>query len=538
MSRTCRYLGVIALCAVALSACGGGKPASTALRVGWSAEPDTMNPITSYSSQAMEIYQLVYDKLIGYDLDLKARPELAREFSYSDGGKVLTFRLRDNAKWHDGEKVTADDVVFTFSAVKEKELGEYAQWLTHMTSIKALDAATVELRFDLPQAFNPALAIPILPKHIWGSMSADEIQKFHNDKAVGSGPFRLVEWKNGTSITLERNPDFWGDAPKMKTITYVLFSNEDIMAQALRSGDIDVVTEMPPTIWDGMKTAKNVRVVSLPSYSFHHVGFNVSADPASKGNALLRDKTIRQALAWALDRRQLVELALAGHGQPGDTIVPVGLRDWHLSIPAAQRMEANPQKARDLLEKAGYIDRNGDGVRESPTGAPLKFRMIATQTVTVDVRAAQLFKDAAEKIGVRVDVQALDENTLGNTVYNKAPDWDLFVWGWDSNVPDPTYMLSVPLTGQIGANNDVFYSNKSYDDLFSRQSTAMDVKARKAIVDEMQKMFYDDAAYIVMWYQDKLQGYRTDTWKGWKEIPGGLIYNFTRGNYLSIVPAR
>ncbi|MCL4561381.1 MAG: peptide ABC transporter substrate-binding protein [Chloroflexi bacterium] len=509
------------------------------LRVGWASEPDTMNPLTTYSTEAQEIIQLIYDKLLDYDSSFKTTPTLAKEFSYSPDGLSITFKLRDNVKWHDGQPFTADDVVFTYKLIKDNELGQYAQWLVDLTSATSPDAGTVVLTFAKPQAFNPGLVIPILPKHIWSSMSATDIETFANDQPVGTGPFRFVDWKKGTELTLERNSDFWGSQPAASKIIYILYGNEDVMAQALKGGDIDIITEVPPTIWDGLVDTPDVKAAALPSFSFHHIGFNVSAEPTSLGNPLLKDKVIRQALSYALDRNQLVQVALAGHGKPGDTIIPIGITDWHLAIPADQAMDAKPDKAKEILDAAGYTDTNGDGVRESKDGKPLQFRLIAIETTSVDVRAAQLFRDAAEKVGIKLDLQTLDENTLGNTVYNTdAPDWDIFVWGWDSGVMDPNYMLGVPLCSQIGGNNDVFYCNNEYDGLYDQQSTTLDVAARKQIVDQMQKMFYDDAAYLVMWFQDKLQAYRTDTWQGWKEIPGGLVYNLTRDNYLNITPAK
>jgi len=538
MIRRFRIASLIMILAFIISACGGSRPAAEPiLRVGWASEPDTMNPLTTYSTEANEIISLVYDKLLVYDLDLKTQPGLAKEYNYSEDGKTLTFKLRDNVKWHDGKPLTADDVVYTYQLIKDSELSEYAQYLLQMTSIEAPDPATVTLTFDIPQAYNPGLSIPILPKHIWETMSVEDIEKFNNEKPIGSGPFKLAEWQSGSNIVLERNPDFWGEAPKASKITFVLYGNEDVMAQALKSGDIDIVTEVPPTIWDGIKSAENIKAVSLPSYSFHHLGFNVSNDEISKGNPILRDRVVRQALSYALDRNQLVELALAGHGRPGDSIIPIGIQDWYLPIPAEKQMTANPEKAAQMLDEAGYKDNDGDGVRENDRGEPLEFRLIAIQTTSVDVRAAQLFKDAAEKVGVKLDLQTLDENTLGNTVYNvDEQDWDIFVWGWDSSIPDPNYMLGVPLCSQIGGNNDVFYCNETYDELYDQQAQLIDVKARKEIVDQMQTMFYEDAAYIVMWYQDKLQAYNTSPWQGWKEIPGGLIYNVTRENYMKVAP--
>jgi peptide/nickel transport system substrate-binding protein len=513
-------------------------PSQQPLRVGWQSEPDTMNPLTTYSTEAQEVLQLVYDKLLNYDLNLKPEPELATDYSYAADGLSITFKLRTGVSWHDGTPFTSADVKYTYDTIHDNELGQYAQWLTHLTAVETPDDATVVLKFDKPQAFNPALVIPILPKHIWSSMTAKEIETFTNDKPVGTGPFTFVEWKKGASVTIARNASFWGPPPGPASVTWVLYGNGDVMAQALRNGEVDILPEVPPTVYDGLTGVDGVTSVALPSFSFHHIGFNVSTNAKSGGNPLLREKVVRQALSLALDRDQLVQIALAGHGQPGDSIIPAGMTDWHLAIPPDQQLSGNPDKAKQMLDAAGYAMDASTGVRKAANGKPLEFRLIAIETTDVDVRAAQLFRDAAQTIGIKLDLQTLDENTLGNTVYNAdAPNWDIFVWGWDSGVPDPDYMLGVPLCNQIGGNNDVYYCNKQYDTLYDQQSTTVDPVARKTIVDQMQKTYYDDAAYIVMWYQDKLQAYRTDTWGGWTQVQGGMIFNFTRDNYLKITPA-
>jgi peptide/nickel transport system substrate-binding protein len=514
-------------------------PSQATLKVGWSSEPDTLNPLTTYSTEAEEVLQLIYDKLLDYGVDLKTEPGLAKSFEYSTDGKAITFHLQPTAKWSDGQAVTSDDVKYTFEAIHKDSIGQYAQWLTDLTGVVTPDPATAVVNFSKPQAFNPGLTIPILPKHIWSKMTAKDIGTFTNATPVGSGPFTLSGWKKGENLTISRSDTFWGDPAIAAKVVFVLYANEDVEAQALKNGDVDILTEVPPTVWDGLNGADNVTAVSLQSFSFHHIGINVSSAAGSKGNPLLKDKTIRQALSDALDRNQLVQLALAGHGKPGNSIIPAGLSDWHWEPPADQLMDASPDKAKALLDAAGYTDRNGDGVRESSAGKPLEFRLIAIQSTSVDVRAAQLFRDDAAAVGIKLDLTTLDENTLGSTVYNKdAPNWDIFVWGWDSGVPDPDYMLGVPLCSQIGGNNDVFYCDKSYDALYDQQATTVDPVARKAITDEMQQKFYGDAAYLVMWYQDKLQAYRTDTWTGWAQVPGGMVFNFSRDNYLKVSPLK
>lgn len=514
-------------------------PSQATLKVGWSSEPDTLNPLTTYSTEAEEVLQLVYDKLLGYDVNLKVEPELASSFEYSTDGKSITFHLQPTAKWSDGQAVTSDDVKYTYEEIHKDSLGQYAQWLTDLVGVTTPDPATAVVTFAKPQAFDPGLTIPILPKHIWSAMNAKTIGTFANPTPVGSGPFTLDAWKKGETLTIARSASYWGTPAIAAKVVFVLYANEDVEAQALKNGDVDILTEVPPTVWDGLNGADNVTAVSLPSFSFHHIGINVSTVAASKGNPLLKDKTVRQALSYALDRNQLVQLALAGHGKPGNSIIPAGLTDWHWEPSADQMMDANPDKAKAALDAAGYTDRNGDGVRESAAGKPLEFRLIAIESTSVDVKAAQLFRDDAAAVGIKLDLSTLDENTLGSTVYNKdAPNWDIFVWGWDSGVPDPDYMLGVPLCSQIGGNNDVFYCNKAYDALYDQQATTVDPVARKVITDQMQQQYYQDAAYLVMWYQDKLQAYRTDTWSGWAQVPGGMVFNFSRDNYLNVVPLK
>ena len=213
-----------------------------------------------------------------------------------------------------------------------------------------------------------------------------------------------------------------------------------------------------------------------------------------------------------------------------------GLADWHYAVPTGAAFDHDPEKAKQLLDAAGYRD-DGSGVR-AKDGKRMEFRIIAIATTDVDVCAAKLVVDAAAEVGIKLELQTLDETTLGDTVYNTdAPNWDLFVWGWDSGTADPSYMLGVPLCDQIGNNNDVFYCDDTYDADYAKQAQTVDTAARKAITDRMQQRFYESATYLVMWYQDKLQAYRTDTWTGWQEIPGGVIFNFTRDNYLTIQPA-
>jgi peptide/nickel transport system substrate-binding protein len=521
----------------ACSPSGVKKSAKTGLlRVGWTSEPDTLNPFTFASSASQEILQLVYDNLMVYDLDLKPAPALASSSEYSSDGKSITYRLRKGVTWHDGQPFTAEDVKFTWEVTQRHNLGQAAQYLPDLESFEIVDPTTVVARFRRPQAFDPALIIPIVPRHIWGSMSSKEITKFQNASPVGTGPYEFDKWVHGQYAQVKRNNSWWGERPAASTVIWQHFDSPDVMTQNLISGQVDVLSEVPPTLWENLRSKSDIKTVEMPSWSFHHIGVNVSSNPKSGGNPLLLDKEVRQALSLALDREQLVSLALRGRGTPGSVLLPPAFGDWQYDVPADEQLNGNPDRAEQILDSAGY--RVGSkGIRVDSDGRPLSFRLIAIQATDVDVRAAQLFVADAAKVGIEVKLQTLDETTLGNIVYNDAaPDWDLFVWGWDSGTPDPDYLLGVPLTNQIGNNNDVYYAESAYDELYEEQATTLDEAGRRDIVQRMQRMFYEDCAYLVMWYQSKLQAYRTDTWSGWRSTPGGMVFNFTRDSYLDVKP--
>jgi len=514
-----------------------GAPVTTKpFRVGWKSDIDTLNPLTTVTTEAVEVQSLIYDSLLAYGLDLKPEPSLA--LSSTASGSTITYALRDGVTWHDGTPFTADDVAYTFELIGKNTLGVNAQYLSELVSAKATDAKTVVLTFKNPQAFDPGLVVPILPKHIWSSKTPDQIGKFPNASPVGTGPYTFTERKQGQSVSLTRNEKWWGTKPAAATVSWRVYTNDDILAQALKTGEIDIVPQVPPTVFTGLQSNADLTSVTLDSFSFHHIGINVWKNAKSKGNPLLLDKNVRQALGYALDRNQIAQIAYAGQAAPGNSILMPSLGDFYWQPSADQLIDNNPDKANALLDSAGYTTKDADGTRQSKDGKPLKFRIIAIDSTSVDVRTAQLFQASAAKVGIKLDFSTVDSDTMASTVYNtEGPDWDIFVWGWDSGVNDPGYMLGVPLTSQIGGNNDVFYSNPAYDALYAKQAIELDHAKRVDLVKQMQQMFYEDSAYLVAVYTKKLQSYRKAAWTNLTEVPGGIIFNFTRDNYLKATPA-
>jgi peptide/nickel transport system substrate-binding protein len=514
---------------------GSTGPVDTtkAFRVGWKSDIDTLNPLTTETTEAVEVQSLIYDTLLAYGLDLKPEPGLATAATQS--GNAITYTLRDGVTWHDGTPFTAEDVVFTFDTIAKNTLGINSQYLTELESAKAKDAKTVVLTFKSPQAFDPGLIVPILPQHLWSKMTPDQMGKFPNANPVGTGPFTFKDRKQGQVVSVARNNSWWGTKPAAATVSWTVYTNDDVLAQALKTGDVDMVPQVPPTVFGGIQGDSSLKSAVLDSFSFHHIGINVWSDKKSKGNPLLLDKNVRQALGYALDRNQIAQIAYAGQATPGDSILMPTFGDFYWKPTGDAVIDNNPDKANQLLDSAGYTAKDSDGIRQTKDGKPLKFRLIAIDSTSVDVRTAQLFQASALKAGIKLDFSTVDSDTMASTVYNTdAADWDIFVWGWDSGVNDPSYMLGVPLTNQIGGNNDVFYSDPTYDALYLQQASELDHAKRVALVQQMQQMFYEECAYLVAVYTKKLQAYKG--WTNLTEVPGGIVFNFTRDNYLKATP--
>lgn len=522
----------------AVSACAPETATRTVLRVGSTTDIDSLNPFTAFSTQSYDVLQLIYDKLMDYDAQLDVKPSLATEVAVADGGKTFTYTLRDGVKWQDGQDFSADDVVFTFLMVRDNDYGTYGAYFKDLTDVVKVGSNQVRLTYAQPQTLDPAVIMPIAPKHLWDSVSKDDLPGFSNDTPVGTGPFRYESWEKGSVASVVRNDDWWGTAPAAEKVTWTKFGSDDIVTQALRTGDIDIVAEIPPTIFTGIQGASDVKTEELESFSFHMIGFNCSAAPGSKGNKLLLDQSVRQALSCAVSREQLVELALSGFGQPGTDLLPPAFGDFHFSPGPDAVLDDNPAKANQLLDAAGFTGRDANGIRVTRDGVPLDFRILAIADTAVDVKAAQLFVTAAKAVGVNLKLSTTDADTMGATVFNtETPDWDIMVWGWDSAFYDPSYLLGIATTDQIGGNNDTFWTDPRYDELYAEQSVTVDRPARVALVQEMQAIHYAACPYIVMWYQKKLTGTRTTTWTGWQPIKGGMILNFPRVNYLDVKPA-
>ncbi len=539
-------LWLLAATAAAVAATPAPSAAPVTYRIGITQDYDGMNPFSSWSTITWESFRLGYDFLTWYDEDYKPAPDLATSWDTSPDGRTWTFTVRDGMTWHDGVPLTAADIAFTYNLILDTEHWAYIQYLTGVTSVTAPDATTLVIETRKPNAGMLALYIPILPEHIWKKADPENLDSFRNTPFVGSGPFKVAELKKSKWVKLEANPDYpeeLGGAPTIDEIYYIISQNTDSMVEDFKAGALDAVVDFPATYEKVLAGVPGAAAVASPAIGFHELAFNCWTSPKSKGNPLLRDAAIRQAVHWAIDKDAINATAMAGQAVAGTSVISPAQDVWHWEVPEAEQYHYDPQKAKQILEDAGYSDRDGDGVRENAGGDKLEFRFVVLNEYPEDQAAGRMIVSWCRDVGIKLNLDQKDEGAFGDEVYDDA-DYDLFIWSWGGDI-DPGFMLSTFTTEQILNWGDSQYSNPDYDALYVEQAEAVDPadpedpSLRKAVTDKMQKILYRDNPYVILWYNVNLQAYRTDRWTGYHLVPaadGAPFWNYMRSTYIDLAP--
>ncbi len=518
---------------------------------GDTAEPTSLNPMTGYTALDFYFWTPQYHLLIDFDENFSAEPGLATEVETSEDNMTFTYTIRDDLVWSDGVPVTAEDVAYTMNLYKANHAYLPSTYFTLIDGeVRTVD--DTHIQFDtlgptsLYNGEAPYIYAYMLPSHIYkeiekGNCPDDSARctpkGYENVPSVGSGPFTIAEYEVGQFVRMIRNPEWTGEEPSVDEIIYRFYKNDDALSQALIQGEVDFAYIDTPNIFNSLKNQENIGTVvgSIPSFS--EIGMNTGSAyqdpegafvPHGDGHPALTDVTVRQAIRMAINSEELVDKVLLGYGSPGDTIVPpISVEGARWEPSEEERLGWDIEGANQLLEDAGYVDSDGDGVREMPPGSldpgrPLSFRYHVRTSEQTSVDAAPFVSEWLSQIGIETEVIATTSNRLGDIINEGT--FDLFSWGWYPD-PDPDSPLSLfqcdqrPPDGSAYGNNDAYYCNPEYDEMFLEQQQALDTTTRMEIVHEMQKIFYEDAAYAVMWYDPYFQAYRTDRFTGYNSQP-------------------
>lgn len=446
-----RAAAIGAVAALALSACGGGAagtaeggtPTELRLAIGGESE-DGYDPTLGWGRYGSPLFQ---STLLARDEDLDVVPDLATDWSVSDDGLVWTVDLRTDARFTDGEPVTAADVAYTFTTASR------SGGLTDVTALReavAVDDDTVELRLHRPQStfVNRLVSLGIVPEHAHGPDYARD--------PIGSGPFRLVQWDPGQQLIVERNDDYYGEQPAFERIVFQ-FTGEDASLAAASAGQLDVVSvpaQLAGTDVPGMRL--------LPVQSVDNRGIvfpyqpddgRTTEDGQPLGDDVTSDLAVRQAVNAAVDREALVDGVLEGYGSPA--FGPVDGLPW--GEPAAAVEDADPERAEQLLEQGGWVDGDGDGVREKD-GVRAEFTLLYPAGDSLRQGLALAVADMLAPIGIAVSAEGESWDVIDQRLHA-----DAVLFGWGSH--DPTEMYNLYSSAQAGVEywNPGFYADEAVD---------------------------------------------------------------------------
>lgn len=515
------------------------------LVVGTAQKPDTLNVFAMALSISYTVNFLVYDTLNSVERDFSPGPQLAKSWETDSTNKNWTFHLNENAVWHDGTPVTAEDVNFTLRLVIRNRNDSAALWGDYLSNIqedgvKATGPHTVEIRTDVPKATMLTMMVPILPKHIWSEIPEDEINtidpwdpEYFPIGPVGSGPLKLVSYSSTQSTALmEKNRQYFIDLVVVDEVMFKFFGGESPMVNALLSGDIDVAMDVPARLWESTlgEEGDGLDGQVTAALSFYELGINCAsaewreAFEEASDNLETTNLSVRQAIAMATEKDYMVNTILRGFADPGESIIPTATPSWHYYVPPDERWDYDIEGAKALLDAAGYQDLNGDGTRENITsGVELQFTLYYRKGYVDEENCAVRISDALAQLKIGIElIEAQESSVLWDAWMNCA--YDLFIWGWDTDV-DPNFMLSTFTEAQYPVDpsdstkwGDAFWINEDYEALYIAQQQATDLEDREEIVREMQRMLYYHCPYVVLYYPYGLHAYNDADWTNYPDM--------------------
>lgn len=386
---------------------------SIVLAVGIEQPPDSLNVTVGVLVVDYEVWNLQYATLTDKAAaDFATEPGLAESWEQSDEeGLVYTYTLREGLTWSDGTPLTAEDVAWTVNTSRDQEWLNHSSTTTNLTA-EVIDARTVTITTAVPDPKLPTIDVYILPKHIWEPFAADDITLHDGLDGVGSGPFVLDEFEPEQFIRMRANPGYWKGVPTVDEIVFQIYSNPDAMAAALQNGDIDAAHDLPPNAIADLGQDPNITVIEGHQGGFDELAINVGAGLAEPHPALL-DLTVRQAIAHAIDKEALVEDVLFGLGEPALGISPSADPKWRTEVPEGERYGFDPDLANQMLDDAGYLDTDGDGIREMPDGTnPLVLRHGVLTDSNTYPQIAEFFVGWMAEIGITVETANYDSGQL------------------------------------------------------------------------------------------------------------------------------
>ena len=425
------------LLTAATLSCGGVMPQRdpSSLYMYLPAEPDTLNPITATDSYATTINNHLYETLIDRDWDsLEPVPLLAERYTVSPDKLRFRFYLKKGVLWSDGTEFTADDVVYSFNMIKDPKVAcaHLKVYYVDVKECRKIDRYAVEFSYVRPyfMALEFCGEMPIVPKHLFDDGTDFNTHK-NNRHPVGTGPYVFKSWKTGTGIELVRNEKYRGGKPDIKTVVYRIVPEINVALQMLKKGDLDVMG-VRTIQWERQTNSEKFKEnfyklkYFQPQYSY--IGWNAR-------RPFFADRRVRLAMTHLVDREALVDKLAFGHGRVVSGNFYIFSKNYDSRI---KPWPYDPERARELLDEAGWSDHDGDGIRDK-NGVPFSFTFTISSGSKFAERLSTIIKEDFSKIGINVDINRYEWAVFVQKVENR--DFDAVTLGWNLGYSGDPYQL-------------------------------------------------------------------------------------------------
>ena len=474
------------------------------LTFAWTQEPDTLNMNYSNMWYTSGLTELFNCWAWMYDDNNEPFPNLVTEMpTVSGDGLVITMNLRDDLVWSDGTPLTSDDFVFTHEMIINEGNAVDSLYPYDEFEISAPDAQTVVMTSAEP--FVPWQANiwqgNLLPKHVLGPVfeaegSIDEAD-WNRNPTVGCGPFNFTEWESGSYLRFDRNENYWGTKPNIDTLFFQLVPDDAAQTAAALAGDVDIAY-WPP--YEDIPAFREAGLGVVTQASGYNEGwyFNLREDSASPG---VRDLVVRQAIAMALDRQSNAAIRL-NVVKPGTTFFDA--LPAYVS-PDIEPWPYDPEAAKQLLEDAGYVDSDGDGIREDLEGNPLTITQGATnkeERMNYQAVAQQQLLE----VGIDLQIFSYDADIYFGSYSDGGPaaigELDIMEWSDAPSFPDPDtsyWLCSEMVSDEYPWGWNYFICDEYLDGLFQEQVVTTDPAARQKIFHDITKYMHENVYYLNIW---------------------------------------
>ncbi|BCS86898.1 peptide-binding protein [Pseudodesulfovibrio sediminis] len=527
---------IVIFCLFSLAACGeGGGPATPVKPIhpadipaqpqtGGSfveasiGEPSNLITILSTDRPSHEVASRIYVNLLKYDKNINLVPYAAKSYEVLDGGKLLKFTLRNDIYWTDGVQLTAEDVEYTYRlTIDPKTPTAYAGNFKQVKSFRLTGKFSFEVEYEKP--FAKALvswATDILPKH--ALEGEDLLNTKYSRQPLGAGPYKLKEWTPGSQVVLEANPDFFEGRPYIDEVVYRIIPDMGTQFLELKAGNLDTVSLNPLQYlyqtsgpgWDG---SFNKFKYTASAYSF--LGFNFK-------HPFFQDVRVRQAIDYAIDRREIIKGVLYGLGEPANGPYEPGT--WQYNVDVKPR-KFNLAESRRLLAEAGWSDTDGDGILDKD-GRPFAFSIITNQGNTQRIKCGIIIQHRLKDLGIKVEVRAIEWAAFLKEFIDKGR-FDAIILGWNILQDPDIYNVWHSSMAVNGGLNFIHYINPELDELLSKGRYLVKQEERKPIYDKVQRILHDDVPYCFLYVPMTLPIVKARV-QNITAAPAGIAYNFNQ----------